>query len=97
MTSRTKESVIEPEVGNISTPAHPKKRRKRKGGLENTVESLLLETNGTLVEESRNLQSEIKRAKRFEARALDLLSITISNLQQCANELAEAKRNNSIE
>ena len=91
------ESVIESEVGKNSTPAPQKKREKRKGGLENTVESLLLETNGTLVEESRNLQSEIKRAKRFEARALDLLSITISNLQQCANELAEAKRNNSIE
>lgn len=68
--------------------------KRKKGGLENTGESLLLETNGTLAEESRKLQSEIKRAKRSEARALNLLSI---NFQQCANELAEAKRNSSME
>jgi len=91
------ESVIESGMGKDSTPASQKKRKKRKGGLKNTRESLLLETNDTLAEESQKLKSEIKRAKRSEARALDLLSITISNLQQCANELAEEKRNNSME
>ena len=44
------EPVIEPEVGNIFTPAPQKKHRKRKGNSENTGESSLFESNARLME-----------------------------------------------
>ena len=57
------EPVIEPEVGNISTPAPQKKHRKRKGNPGNTGESSLFESNAALMEENRRLRSEVKRMK----------------------------------
>ena len=89
------EPVIEPEVGNISTPAPQKKRRKRKGNLESTGESSLFELNAALMEENRRLQSEVKRVRRDEDKALTLLDITSRKLEQCKNELPEKKRNHS--
>ena len=44
------ESVIEPEVGNISTPTPQKKLQKRKGGLENTGDLSFFKTNDALIE-----------------------------------------------
>ena len=86
------ESVIETEVGKLSTPAPQKKRRKRKKSSENTGESSLFESDAELMEENQRLQSEVKRARRAEAEALKLRDITLIELKQCEDDLAEEKR-----
>ena len=79
------ESVIEPEVGNISTPAPQKKLRKRKGGLENTGELSLFETNAALIEKVRKLELEVKRLQKALDEALTSKNIGSMELEHCEN------------
>jgi len=44
------------------------------------------------MEENQRLQSEVKRARRAEAEALKLRDITLIELKQCKDDLAEEKR-----
>jgi len=44
-------SVIEPEVGNISTPEPPKNHKKKNEGFENTEESSRFKTKAALMSE----------------------------------------------
>ena len=84
-----KESVIEPEVGNISTPEPPKNHKKKNEGFENTGESSRFKTKAALMSEIRKLQLEVKRARRAEAEALTSKNIALMELRWYENRLAE--------
>ena len=84
-----KESVIEPEVGNISTPEPPKNHKKKNEGFENTGESSRFKTKAALRSEIRKLQLEVKRARRAEAKALTSKNIALMELRWYENRLAE--------
>ena len=77
------ESVIEPEVGNISTPAPQKKLRKRKGGLENTGDLSFFETNDALIEKVRKLELEVKRLQKALDEALSSKNTVSMELEHC--------------
>ena len=84
-----KESVIEPEVGNISTPEPPENHKKKNEGFENTGESSRFKTKAALRSEIRKLQLEVKRARRAEAEALTSKNIALMELRWYENRLAE--------
>ena len=69
-----------------------KKRRKRKGGLENTGELSLSEINAVLVEENRKLQFEVTRLKRALVERPSFDDITSRKLNLCKTELEEERK-----
>ena len=69
-----------------------KKRRKRKGGLENTEELSLSEINAVLVEENRKLQFEVTRLKRALVERPSFDDITSRKLNLCKTELEEERK-----
>ena len=89
------ESVIVPEVGRNSTPAPQTKRKKRKGGLENTGELSLFETNAALMEENRKLKLEVKRLQRAEAEAWASKDIVSMKLERCEAKLDQERKRHS--
>ena len=89
------ESVIEPEVGNISTPAPQKKLRKRKGGLENTGDLSFFKTNDALIEKVRKLELEVKRLQKALDEALSSKNTVSMELEHCEKKLAEEIRSHS--
>ena len=89
------ESVIEPEVENISTPEPPKNHKKKNESFENTGESLRFKTKAALMSEIRNLQLEVKRARRAETEALNSIKIALMKLRWYENRLAEETSNHS--
>ena len=86
-----KESVIEPEVGNISTPEPPENHKKKNEGFENTGESSRFKTKAALMSEIRKLQLGVKRVRRAEAEALTSKKIALIKLRWCENGLAEER------
>lgn len=69
-----------------------KRNAEKEKSPENTGESSLFESDAELMEENQRLQSEVKRARRAEVEALKLRDITLTELKQCEDDLAEENR-----
>ena len=81
------ESVVESEVGEVSTPPPPKKRIKRNRGLESTGDLSLIETHNILMEANRKLRIEARKARRSWAGAEILKDHVKARLEKTRKEL----------
>ena len=82
------ESVIEPEVKIIASPALQMKFRKRTGVLK-TPENSFFETNAALMEKVRKLELKVKRLQRALTEALTSQNIALIKLKRCENKLTK--------
>ena len=72
-----------------------KKRRKRKGGLENTGDLSFFKTNDALIEKVRKLELEVKRLQKALDEALSSKNTVSMELEHCEKKLAEEIRSHS--